>query len=108
MAADNEIILREGLDLNSTSTVFAVPVQAYQKATVHLHNLTGAAGSLVLTVYRSVAEGFLNSASATTLSAAGMTSVLDVQGYRWIYIAVSTAAGSTLTGSVTVHIEATV
>jgi len=92
----------DNLNLNSTSTATdPLSVSDAKYAALQLSGGTGGVGSTVVTLYGSI-DGAKYVTTGTTLTGEGITAAVDVTKYQWVRAVVTTAAGSTASGTISI------
>ena len=87
----------DNLNLNSTSTATdPLSVSDAKYAALQLSGGTGGVGSTVVTLY-----GSIDGAKYVT-TGEGITAAVDVTKYQWVRAVVTTAAGSTASGTISI------
>ena len=78
-------------------------VAAFSRATVQANVVSGSWGTTVITIRRGNNRwDFAALESAVTLTASGVTAELDTEGYAWLAVDVTTAAGAAGYSNITV------
>lgn len=91
----------EELDINADGNTAMYFVANHDSASIHA--VSGSWGSAVITVMRSIFDDPAHAvplASATTISASGITGPIDCSSFRWLVLRVTTPKGSAGTASI--------
>ena len=90
------------LDLNSTSTATdPLSVSDAKYAALQVSGESSSVGSTVITLYGSI-DGVKYVSTGTTQTGEGITAAVDVTKYQWVRATVTTAAGSSAFGSISI------